>query len=130
MFCVYLLESLSTPGRRYVGFTTDLKQRFDDHNAGKSSHTAKFKPWRLVTYDYGRIADRSHRLSAAKLLCQLYRMCCGWKWWMMLTAMRFGAMVGREAMGFAVLNAGGKCLGMVLARENQKTGRYRGRDWR
>ncbi|MBI5320310.1 GIY-YIG nuclease family protein [Bradyrhizobium sp.] len=50
MFYVYLLESLSTPGRRYVSFTTDLKQRFDDHNAGKSPHTAKFKPWRLVTY--------------------------------------------------------------------------------
>ncbi len=50
MFCVYLLESLSTAGQRYVGFTTNLKQRFDDHNDGKSSHSAKYKPWRLVTY--------------------------------------------------------------------------------
>lgn len=50
MFYVYLLESLSTSGQRYVGFTTDLKQRFNDHNAGHSPHTAKFKPWRLVTY--------------------------------------------------------------------------------
>ena len=50
MFYVYLIESLSVPGQRYVGFTTDLKQRLGDHNAGKSSHTAKFKPWRLVTY--------------------------------------------------------------------------------
>ena len=50
MFYVYLLESLSMPGQRYVGFTTDLKQRLDDHNAGKSPYTAKFKPWRLVTY--------------------------------------------------------------------------------
>lgn len=50
MFYVYLLESTSMSGQRYVGFTTDLKQRFDDHNAGKSFHTAKFKPWRLVTY--------------------------------------------------------------------------------
>ena len=50
MFYVYLLESLSMPGQHYVGFTTDLKQRFDDHNAGKSPHTAKSKPWRLVTY--------------------------------------------------------------------------------
>ena len=50
MFYVYLIESLSVPGQRYVGFTTDLRQRFEDHNAGKSSHTAKFKPWRLVTY--------------------------------------------------------------------------------
>ncbi len=50
MFYVYLIESVSVPGQRYVGFTTNLKQRFDDHNAGKSSHTAKFKPWLLVTY--------------------------------------------------------------------------------
>ena len=50
MFYVYLIESVSVPGQRYVGFTTNLKKRFDDHNAGKSSHTAKFKPWLLVTY--------------------------------------------------------------------------------
>jgi putative endonuclease len=50
MFYVYLIESLSAPGQRYVGFTTDLKKRLCDHNAGTSAHTAKFKPWRLVTY--------------------------------------------------------------------------------
>lgn len=30
--------------------TTDLKRRLQEHNAGKSYHTSKFKPWRLVTY--------------------------------------------------------------------------------
>jgi predicted GIY-YIG superfamily endonuclease len=45
------------PGQRYVGFTTDLKQRFDDHNAGNSAHTAKFKPWRLMTYIASDRAD-------------------------------------------------------------------------
>lgn len=49
MFYVYLLESLVDRGRRYVGITTDLKQRLRDHNAGKSTHTAKYKPWRLIT---------------------------------------------------------------------------------
>jgi predicted GIY-YIG superfamily endonuclease len=53
MFYVYLLESLATPGQRYVGFTTNLKQRFDDHNGGKSSHTAKFKT--LVLGDIHRL---------------------------------------------------------------------------
>ena len=38
------------PDQRYIGLTTDLKQRFTEHNAGKSAHTSKFKPWRLVTY--------------------------------------------------------------------------------
>jgi putative endonuclease len=32
------------------GATSDLKQRLPDHNAGKSTHTAKFKPWKLVWY--------------------------------------------------------------------------------
>jgi predicted GIY-YIG superfamily endonuclease len=50
MFYVYLLESLSERAERYVGMTTDLKQRFKEHNAGKSPHTSKFLPWRLVTY--------------------------------------------------------------------------------
>jgi len=44
MFYVYLLESLSVPGQRYVGFTTELRQRLDDHNAGQSPHTASSSP--------------------------------------------------------------------------------------
>jgi predicted GIY-YIG superfamily endonuclease len=47
---VYLIESLSHLGERYVGSTSDLKKRLAEHNAGKSLHTAKFKPWRLVSY--------------------------------------------------------------------------------
>ena len=47
---MYLIESLSAQGERYVGMTTDLKQRLQEHNQGKSSHTAKFGPWRLITY--------------------------------------------------------------------------------
>jgi putative endonuclease len=50
MFYVYLLESIAQPEQRYVGVTADLKTRLMDHNAGKSSHTAKFGPWRIVTY--------------------------------------------------------------------------------
>ena len=47
---VYLLESATSEGERYIGVTTDLKRRIVEHNAGKSSHTSKFPPWRLVTY--------------------------------------------------------------------------------
>jgi predicted GIY-YIG superfamily endonuclease len=46
---VYLLESESTAGRRYVGVTADLKQRLAEHNAGKSPYTSKYGRWRLVT---------------------------------------------------------------------------------
>jgi len=47
---VYLIESIAAPGRRYVGVTTDLKRRLQDHDAGKSPHTSKFRPWSLVCY--------------------------------------------------------------------------------
>jgi len=47
---VYLITSESAPSQRYVGVTANLKNRMADHNAGRSSHTSKYKPWRLVTY--------------------------------------------------------------------------------
>ena len=50
MHYVYLLESNEVPGHRYVGLSTDLKRRLKDHNSGNSRHTAKYRPWRLVTY--------------------------------------------------------------------------------
>ena len=50
MTYVYLIESLSNDGQRYVGMTSDLRRRLEEHDAGKSSHTSKFRPWRLVTY--------------------------------------------------------------------------------
>jgi putative endonuclease len=50
LYYVYLIESLSAQGERYLGITSDLKQRLQEHNAGKSSHTSKFRPWKLKTY--------------------------------------------------------------------------------
>ena len=50
MYYVYLIESFSAQGERYVGITADLKQRLQEHNAGKSSHTSKFRPWELTAY--------------------------------------------------------------------------------
>jgi putative endonuclease len=47
---VYLLESISHPDQTYVGLTDDLRSRLAAHNAGQSAHTAKFNPWRLLTY--------------------------------------------------------------------------------
>ena len=50
VYYVYFIESLPAQGERYVGMTTDLKQRLRVHNHGRSSHTAKFSPWKLITY--------------------------------------------------------------------------------
>jgi predicted GIY-YIG superfamily endonuclease len=45
---VYLLESISNPGKRYIGITGDLNNRISAHNAGISAYTAKFKPWKAI----------------------------------------------------------------------------------
>lgn len=50
MHYVYLIESEAAPGKRYTGYTEDLRQRLADHNAGKNVSTAPFRPWRLRTY--------------------------------------------------------------------------------
>lgn len=50
MFYVYLIESSGADRQRYVGATADLRRRLDDHNSGKSPHTSKYAPWRVVTY--------------------------------------------------------------------------------
>ena len=47
---VYLLQSEAVAEQRYIGVTSDLKQRLADHNGGKSPHTSKYRPWKLVTY--------------------------------------------------------------------------------
>jgi predicted GIY-YIG superfamily endonuclease len=41
MFYVYILRSVDRPDEIYIGATSDLRGRLADHNAGKSSHTAK-----------------------------------------------------------------------------------------
>ena len=49
MHYVYALKSCDS-NNSYIGYSTDLKKRLADHNAGKSKHTAKFKPWEIVFY--------------------------------------------------------------------------------
>lgn len=50
MFYVYYLRSIVYPHKTYVGFTTNLKQRFAAHNAGKSVYTKDFKPWKIEAF--------------------------------------------------------------------------------
>ena len=50
MHYVYILQSTVEPERFYIGLTTDLKRRFEEHNSEKSIHTRKYVPWALVTY--------------------------------------------------------------------------------
>ncbi len=50
MWYVYIIRSITFPAQEYVGASANLKQRMADHNTGKSTHTAKFAPWKLVWY--------------------------------------------------------------------------------
>jgi predicted GIY-YIG superfamily endonuclease len=54
---VYLLESLSLPGRTYKGLTDDPDRRLRDHNEGKVPSTAPWGPWKLrVAVRFGESA--------------------------------------------------------------------------
>jgi predicted GIY-YIG superfamily endonuclease len=50
LWYVYIIRSAAFPEEEYTGATADLKQRMAAHNAGKSTHTAKYGPWTLVWY--------------------------------------------------------------------------------
>ena len=50
MFYAYVLESMSNPGTRYIGHTSNLKRRLEEHNAGENPSTAQRRPWRVRLY--------------------------------------------------------------------------------
>ena len=50
VYYTYVLESLARAGERYIGHTSDLKQRLSHHNSGKCVHTVKCKPWKVKLY--------------------------------------------------------------------------------
>jgi putative endonuclease len=44
---VYVLRSELDPNRYYTGLTSDISARIEAHNAGRCSHTASGRPWRV-----------------------------------------------------------------------------------
>jgi putative endonuclease len=50
MYYAYILRSKNSPDQTYVGSTSDLRKRLAEHNAGRSIHTNKFRPWELQIY--------------------------------------------------------------------------------
>ena len=47
MYFVYILKS-QKPERFYVGCTSNLKRRIDEHNLGKVVSTKAYAPWSLI----------------------------------------------------------------------------------
>lgn len=50
MYYVYVLQSLKFKSF-YIGYTTDLRKRFKEHNDGKSLATKPFRPYKLIYYE-------------------------------------------------------------------------------
>ena len=66
MYYIYLIRSIPTPDQTYIGYTADINARLKSHNNGQSRHTAKYKPWELITYTAFR--EQSKALSSEKYL--------------------------------------------------------------
>src|SRR5687767_12954591 len=49
---VYVLQSIASPDQYYTGLCEDVPARLAAHNAGQSTHTSKFKPWKLLSAHY------------------------------------------------------------------------------
>jgi putative endonuclease len=65
MYYVYILQSLKDKGL-YIGFTTDLKKRFKEHQEGKSVATKGRIPFKLVHYQ--AFVDKNDAISTEKYL--------------------------------------------------------------
>jgi putative endonuclease len=48
MTFVYILQSETDAAKHYVGLSNDPVRRLDEHNAGKSIHTNKYRPWKII----------------------------------------------------------------------------------
>jgi len=49
-YYVYVLESIKD-GKRYVGYTNNLRRRLKEHNNGKNFSTKPRLPFRLIYYE-------------------------------------------------------------------------------
>ncbi|MFA6619069.1 MAG: GIY-YIG nuclease family protein [Candidatus Neomarinimicrobiota bacterium] len=47
MYYVYIIQSKITRNY-YIGYTSDVQRRLDQHNQGKTRSTKAYKPWELV----------------------------------------------------------------------------------
>jgi putative endonuclease len=50
MYYVYVLQSLKDQ-KLYIGYTNNLKRRFEEHNAGRNEVTKERKPFILLYYE-------------------------------------------------------------------------------
>ena len=65
-FVVYILFS-EDYGKTYIGFTSNLIERFKSHNyLSKKGYTIKFRPWQVIYVEF--FTTKSEALKKEKLL--------------------------------------------------------------
>ena len=65
-FVVYILFS-EDYGKTYIGFTSNLIERFKSHNyLSKKGYTIKFRPWKVIYVEF--FSTKSEALKREKLL--------------------------------------------------------------
>ena len=52
-YFVYILRSLKE-GSFYIGYTSNLDRRLEEHNLGESRYTKKKKPWEILYFEIFR----------------------------------------------------------------------------
>jgi len=83
MFYVYVLKS-SKDGKHYIGFTTDLKKRFQEHILGKVRATFYRRPLELLYYECYKNREtaqkRERQLEGGKAhVALIERLKLGWR---------------------------------------------------
>ena len=48
IYLVYCIQSEIDSEKYYVGLTTNIAIRLEEHNAGESLSTKSFRPWKLI----------------------------------------------------------------------------------
>jgi len=73
MFYVYVLKS-SKDNSLYIGYTNDLKRRFEEHNNGESKSTKHKIPFKLIYYEaYESQSDAKFREKNLKRFSQAHK---------------------------------------------------------
>lgn len=71
MYYIYALVSLKN-NDVYIGYSSDLRRRFKEHNLGQVSSTKSNRPWKIVYYEayenekYARRQEKRLKMHAAK----------------------------------------------------------------
>ena len=50
MYFVYIIQSINSK-KFYIGYTSDLEKRLQNHNSGANRSTSRNKPWKIIYFE-------------------------------------------------------------------------------